>query len=439
MKNELKNNLEFAEHYTTWVNKKNGTFNPILLEKSKEAIDELTVTKFPTKKDEEWRFTNIAPILKTDFAPADNNPTDANEIKDKINNVFLNDFDSYKLVFINGFFREDLSEIKSLPKNVFIGGLEKAVEEIPEIVKQYFGKSVKHNNAFELLNSAFTADGLFVYIPKNTTLKIPIEALFVSNNDENKMILPHNIVIAEENSEATILSNYSDFSDSVKLTNTLTEIYGAKSSRLTYIEIQSENNSSYRIGTTEIEIEESAVFNHFVLTDSGKLVRNNLNAELNGENIEAHFFGFYISKENRHIDNHTFIDHAKPNCFSNEIYKGILEDESKAVFGGRILVRKDSQKTNAFQSNKTILLSDKARIDTKPQLEIYADDVKCTHGATVGQLDKDALFYIVSRGISPERARSMLIKAFANDFLEPIKSDVVKENLNQKIFKAIGE
>ena len=347
--------------------------------------------------------------------------------------------EAHKVVFVNGFFSEKFSDIKNLPENVFIGSLKKASDEIPDIVKKYYGKTLVNQNAFELLNEAFTSDGLFVYIPKNVILELPVEAVFIADNAGGKMISPRNLVIAEENSEVNIFTDYSSSAAETYFTNSITEIFGDKNSRITFLEVQAENNESYRIGTTKMRLKDSALLNHFVLTQSGKLARNNLNAELDGENIEAHFYGFYIAKEKRHIDNHTFIDHAKPNCFSNEIYKGILEDEAKAVFGGRILVRKDSQKTNAFQSNKTILLSDKARIDTKPQLEIYADDVKCTHGATVGQLDKEALFYIISRGISSEAARSMLIKAFANDFLEPIKLDVVKENINNRIFKTIEE
>ncbi len=439
MKNELKTDFKYFGLYADWVKRMNSSYNSLFAAESEAALGKLEKISFPTIKDEDWRFTNVSPILKAGFVPATKNDFSEKTLEGKINAEFYSGLEAHKVVFVNGFFSEQFSDIKNLPENVFIGSLKKASEEIPDIVKKYYGKTLVNQNAFELLNEAFTSDGLFVYIPKNVILELPVEAVFIADNAGGKMISPRNLVIAEENSEVNIFTDYSSSAAEMYFTNSITEIFGDKNSRITFLEVQAENNESYRIGTTKMRLKDSALLNHFVLTQSGKLARNNLNAELDGENIEAHFYGFYIAKEKRHIDNHTFIDHAKPNCFSNEIYKGILEDEAKAVFGGRILVRKDSQKTNAFQSNKTILLSDKARIDTKPQLEIYADDVKCTHGATVGQLDKEALFYIISRGISSEAARSMLIKAFANDFLEPIKLDVVKENINNRIFKTIEE
>ena len=439
MKNELKTDFKYSGLYADWVKRMNSSYNSFFATESEAALGKLEKISFPTTKDEDWRFTNVSPILKAGFLPATKNDSSEKTLEGKIKTGFYSGLEAHKVVFVNGFFNEQFSDIKKLPENVFIGSLKKASEEIPEIVKKYYGKTLVNQNAFELLNESFASDGLFIYIPKNVILELPVEVVFVADNAGGKMISPRNLIVAEENSEVNIFTDYSSSVAETYFTNSITEIFGDKNAHITFLEVQAENNDSYRIGTTKMQLKDSASLNHFVLTQSGKLVRNNLNAELDGENIEAHFYGFYIAKEKRHIDNHTFIDHAKPNCFSNEIYKGILEDEAKAVFGGRILVRKDSQKTNAFQSNKTILLSDKARIDTKPQLEIYADDVKCTHGATVGQLDKEALFYIISRGISPEAARSMLIKAFANDFLEPIKLDVVKENINNRIFNTIEE
>ncbi len=439
MKNDIAEKNIYSELYADWIGVMKEELNPLFAEESEKALAKLVDVKFPTTKDEDWRFTNIAPILKSGFTPAVKNDSADENLNEIINRNYYSELESHKIVFINGFFSEAHSEINELPKDVFIGSLKKAAETIPEIVKKYYGKTVADPGAFDLLNGAFSSDGLFVYVPKNKTVELPLEVIFISNEAGDTIISPHNLIIAEENTEINIFANYFSSEKNAYFTNSITEIFGGEYSRVTFLEIQSEGNEAFRIGTTKLLLKDNALLNHFVLTQSGKLVRNNLNAELAGENIEAHFYGFYIAKEKRHIDNHTFIDHAKPNCFSNEIYKGILEDEAKAVFGGRILVRKDSQKTNAFQSNKTILLSDKARIDTKPQLEIYADDVKCTHGATVGQLDKEALFYIVSRGISPETARSMLIKAFANDFLEPIKNDAVRESINNRIFKAIEE
>lgn len=439
MKKEFETNIKFAGLHPEWEKKMNSGLNQLFADERLSAIDTLKTLRFPTIKDEDWRFTNIKPLLSTDFKPAIKKESNIVGKEDFVNKYLVKDFDYDLLVFENGFIRYEFTKIGDLPEGVFVGALSEAAKLMPEVVSEYFNKSDKEEDAFEVLNKAFVSDGLFVYVPKNKALPRPLQVLQISGGNEKLMVTPRNIVVAEENSEATVIVSYAGVSKSEYFNNSVTEIFGKESSRLSYVEIQSEDENAFQIGSTLVELNDNALFNHYEFTLSGKLVRNNLRAKLNGENIESHYYGFYIGKETRHIDNHTFIDHAKPNCFSNEIYKGILEDKSKAVFGGRILVDKDSQKTNAFQSNKTILLSDDARIDTKPQLEIYADDVKCTHGATVGQLDSEALFYIVSRGISPKEARAMLIKAFANEVLEPIKIEALKNNLTERIFTALGK
>jgi len=438
MNNEYETNIKFAGLHPQWEKEMNSGLNLLFADERLKALDELKTLRFPTIKDEDWRFTNVKPLLNTDFKPAVKKENSIVAKKDFINKYLFEDFDYDLLVFENGFINDNYTKIGDLPEGTFIGALSEAAKIMPEVVSRYFNKSDKVQDAFEVLNKAFVSDGLFVYVPKNKVLPRPLQVLQIAGGKDKLMVSPRNMVVAEENSEATVIVSYSGVSESEYFNNSVTELFAKESSRLSYVEIQSEGKNAFQVGGTFVELNDNAVFNHFEFTLSGKFVRNNLRAKLNGENIESHFYGFYIGKEMQHIDNHTFIDHAKPNCFSNEIYKGILEDKSKAVFGGRILVDKDSQKTNAFQSNKTILLSDDARIDTKPQLEIYADDVKCTHGATVGQLDTEALFYIMSRGISKKEARAMLIKAFANEVLEPIKIEALKNNLTERIFTALG-
>ena len=437
MNKELETNIKFAGFHSQWEKEMNSGLSRLFKNVRLNALEELRVFRFPTTKDEEWRFTNVRSLLNKSFKPAvkkDGNIIDSEKFLGK---YLIGDFDYNLLVFENGFINNQFTKIEDLPEGAFIGSLSDAAKQIPEVVSEYFNKSEKEQDAFEVLNKAYVSDGLFVYLPKNKSLDRPVQVLQIAGGNEKLMVSPRNIIVAEENSEATIIVNYAGASKSEYFNNSVTQIFGKESSRLTYVEIQSEDEKAFQIGHTLVNLNDDAVFNHFEFTLSGKLVRNNLSAKLSGENIESHYYGFYIGKNSQHIDNHTFIDHVKPNCFSNEIYKGILNDKSKAVFGGKILVDKDSQKTNAFQSNKTILLSDEARIDTKPQLEIYADDVKCTHGATVGQLDEEALFYIVSRGISKDEARSMLINAFANDILNPIKIDALKNNLTERILTTL--
>jgi Fe-S cluster assembly protein SufD len=431
MKNDFEINERFAEIYRDYVRQNS-------IEPNETALALLAKTKFPTLKDEEWRFTNVAPILKKNFEPTTKEDKARGDLREKINRARLLDSGAL-LVFENGFLNEELSDLSELPEGAVVGGLANAKKENPELVGKFLGKAIKNKNAFEILNGLFATDGAFVYIPKNTAVEKPISVVFVNGAEGNpKMISPRNIIALEENAEAKVIFSYNGEGEEYFL-NYATEVFAGENASLQLYEFKNESDAAFHIGSTESSLAENANYNHYEFDLSGKLVRNNLTADLDGENIECHFYGFYVAKENRHADNHTYINHNKPNCFSNEIYKGILDDEAKAVFSGKILVAKDAQKTNAYQSNKTILLSDTARIDTKPQLEIYADDVKCTHGATVGQLDSEMLFYIVSRGIPEDTARTLLIKAFAADVIEGVKLEELKDAINEKILKAIDE
>ena len=259
--------------------------------------------------------------------------------------------------------------------------------------------------------------------------------LNIASNINKPLVQPRNIVIAEANTEANIITEYVGTEKSEYFTNILTDISVDENSHITFFKLQNESNAAYHIDKTEIIQKASSVFNHFSLSFGSRIARNDINTKLDGENIETHLYGLYLGNEEQHIDHHTFIDHAKPNCMSNELYKGILDDKAHGVFSGKILVNQIAQKTNAFQSNKSVLLSDEASIDAKPQLEIYADDVKCSHGATVGKLDEQAYFYIRSRGVSAESARSMLIRAFIDDVVSEIKIDQLKEKVSDTIFE----
>lgn len=399
-----------------------------------EALSKFRNIDFPSLKDEEWKYTNVNPILKNGFTPAKEINISA-ELKENIENKMFCGFGCHRLVFVNGIFSEELSALKPLPEGVIINSLRKTIKENPAVVREHFPSFSSDSNAFNLLNTIFSLDGLFVYLPKGKAVEMPVQVLYLNGND-NEMFLssPKNFIAAEEGSRIDIIMNYAGISDNSYFSNIMTEVTAGKNAAVNIYKIQNENENSYHIEKVNAVQGESSLFNHYSISFGGSIVRNDINSSLNGENCECHYYGLYLGNNKQHIDNHTFVDHAKPNCMSNELYKGILDGNSRGVFNGKIMVRPDAQKTNAYQSNKTILLSDKAIIDTKPQLEIFADDVKCSHGATIGRLDETAYFYIRSRGVPAEFAKSMLIRAFANDVIESIKIQELKDKLNHMIF-----
>lgn len=399
------------------------------------AKQDFNLSEFPTKKNEEWKYTNISPILKHEFIPS---PliSDKSEINIKIDSYKIPDLETHLLVFINGIFNSELSEIVDLPEGAIVDSFYNQIRSNFDFIKDHISNDSSKENSFNLLNNSFTYDGLVVYIPKGKVIEKPIHVLNIATSDENKtLIQPRNIIVAEENAEAKIISEYIGLTNLEYFTNILTEISVDENANVTFYKIQNETNNAFHIDKTDIVQKGSSVFNHFSLSFGSKIARNDINTKLDGENIELHLFGLYLGNEDQHIDHHTFIDHAKPNCESNELYKGILDDNARGVFSGKILVNQIAQKTNAFQSNKSVLLSDSASIDAKPQLEIYADDVKCSHGATVGKLDEEAFFYIRSRGVPEESAKSMLIRAFVEDVVGEIKIDSLKEKVNHTIFE----
>lgn len=428
----------YVQNFQTFESKLNGQSKTFLHDIRKDALDKLKVLHFPTIKDEDWKYTNVAPLMKDNFQ--------VSETLNKVNvdeefiykNSFI-DFDYDRVVFVNGKFDESLSVVGELPKGVVIGSLAKAINENSDIVKNYIGKYTKTENAFNAVNHAYSTDGLFVHIPKGKMLERPIQVFFVNGSDEEKVLsVPRNLIVAEEGTAGKIIMNYNGIGSNPYFTNTLTEVHNAENSNIDVIKVQNEKEDSFHIDRTDSYQEKGSIFNHYSFAFGAALSRTDVNSKLDDENIECHFYGLYLGKENQHIDHHTFVDHAKPNCESNEVYKGILDGKSRGVFNGQILVRQDAQKTNAYQSNKTVLLSDEATIDTKPQLEIFADDVKCSHGATVGRLDEEAYFYIVSRGVPHQMAQSMLLHAFAADVIEAVNIEPVREQLNHKLFEKLN-
>ena len=399
---------------------------------------ELRDFKLPTTKNEEWKYTNVAPIMKNNYVLGASLGYE-NHLSTVLHDFFFQDFDYYKVVFINGIFAGELSDLTGLERLSTIIPLSNFQKNNSELLSRHLNKYSTIDNGFNEINNSLSSNGLVVFVPKGKVVDKPIQVLYLNGDKtENVLSVPKNLIIAEENAQVSIIANYHGIEGKEYLTNIVTEVYAGKNSIVDLYKIQSEEENSYHIEKVQAYQEANSLFNHYNFTFGGSITRNDINTCLNDENIESHFYGLYLAHKKQHVDNHTYVDHAKPNCMSNELYKGILDGESRGVFNGKIMVRRDAQKTNAYQSNKAVLLSKSAVIDTKPQLEIFADDVKCSHGAAVGQLDENSEFYIKSRGIPQDIAKSMLIRAFAADVIEKIKIDELREQINHLVFEHLN-
>ncbi|MBU1678366.1 MAG: Fe-S cluster assembly protein SufD [Bacteroidetes bacterium] len=439
-KNLLHDNAKnwYKEKFIEFENNLNGEKLLPIHQLRKDAVEKFDELDFPTLKNEEWKYTNIDSILKKKFTPSVNKVEFRFTEKDVSENKFSG-FDHYLMVFDNGIFNESLSNIDELQNGVTAGSLKEIAKSNFNVVEKYFKSSRKYCTAFDVLNISYTSDGAVIIIGDGIVVDKPIQIIYL-NGSENESLLtqPRNLIVVGKNSSVRIIQNFVGNTGSEYFSNVITEVYADENAVVDVCKIQNESESAFHIERVQTVQKRNSVFTHHNFSFGGKLVRNDINSELCGENIETNYNGLYLANNNQHVDNHTFVDHAEPNCQSNEVYKGILDKNSKGVFNGKILVRQKAQKTNAYQSNKTVLLSEHATIDTKPQLEIYADDVKCSHGATVGHLDDAAYFYIRSRGIPANVAKSMLIRAFANDVVDKVKISPLQDQLNHMIFNHLN-
>lgn len=409
----------------------------------KAAIARFAELGFPTTRDEEWKYTDVTPLAKVPFKPVLGYKLDGLTKRGLEQFVPLcgRNLQWNRLVFVNGHFSKDLSSISSLPLGVKMESLADAMRSDYEMVSQYLARYARYDdNAFTALNTAFLQDGVFIYIPNGTVIEAPIHLLFLSTGLETEFLThPRNLIVIGKNSQATIIESHMSLANNTYFSNAVAEIVLGENSVIEYDKLQNESDRSFHIGTTQVHQGRNSNFTSNSVSLGGTLVRNNLTAVLDGEGSECTLNGLYLTTGEQHIDNHTTIDHAKPHCNSHELYKGILTGKSRGVFSGKIIVRKDAQKTDAKQTNKNLVLSDDATIDTKPQLEIFANDVKCTHGATIGQLDEEAIFYIRSRGVALNTARDMLIYAFASDVINRIKVEPIREHLNHMLFTRLRQ
>jgi Fe-S cluster assembly protein SufD len=395
----------------------------------REAFRRFEDLGFPTTRQEEWRFTNVKRIAETAFTLAEiPAPLSRQTIS-----PFVLDEDYLRLVFVNGHCVRELSATGATPRGAVVSSLSAALVDHPALIEDHLGQLASDDNAcFAALNSAFIRDGAFVHVPRGVVVERPIHLLFISTDNSSPTAShPRNLIIAQRDTQATIIESYVGLNDGVYLTNAVTEVSVAENAVVDHCKLQQESADGYHVATTQVRQQRASRFSSHYFSLGGQLVRNEVNVTLDDEGCECTLNGLYIAAGDQHMDSRTRIDHAKPHCNSHELYKGILDDRAKGVFNGIIYVHPDAQKTDAKQSNRVLLLSDDAVIDTKPQLEIYADDVKCTHGATVGQIDETALYYLRSRGIYEDLARSLLVYAFANEIASALPLEAVRENVER--------
>ena len=363
-----------------------------------EAIKQFESIGFPSKKLENWKYTSLKNLLNTDYSvlPEINNVLEFKNIR----KYLIDDIDSYKIIFVDGKYCSHLSETTHEGMDICILSAALTQSKYELIIENYFNK-IALKDGITSLNTAFSNEGAFIHIPKNKFVEKPIQIIhFSTGNEASLMFQPRNMIVVDENSQVQIIERHQSLSENKVFTNSVTEIYADKKSIIDYYKIQNDNLQASLIDNTYVNQQRNSIFSMHTFSFGNELVRNNLNISQNDEFIETIIKGVTIIGNKQHVDHNTLIQHNKPNCNSHQDYKGIYDNKSTGVFNGKIIVDKQAQKTNAFQSNNNVLLSDKATINAKPQLEIYADDVKCSHGCTVGQLDKNALFYLKSIPIS---------------------------------------
>jgi len=405
----------------------NGEASSAFHQKKRAALAEFDKLGFPTTRNEEWKYSNVKDLTSVLYnfnADSSITPADLEDLK-------IPSQEANILYFVNGHYKAELSVLVSSASQIIIDSLQEAYKKDPVLVNSYFNELMKdENDAFSALNTAFAHDGVFIHIPDNQTVEHPVILRFVSDaRVQNVGSQPRNIIAVGRNAHVKVAEAYRTLGNERSFTNTVTEIFVSEDAGVEYYKVQNESENAYHIGTTKVKMLDRSQFYSGTVTLNGRFTRNNLNIILDGERCEAHMYGLYFPDGIQHVDNHTVADHRKPNSESNELYKGILRDRSKGVFNGKIFVRPDAQKTNAFQSCKNIVLSTEATMNTKPQLEIFADDVKCSHGTTTGQIDEEALFYMRSRGISRSEAMALLMFAFCADVISQIRIDSIREYL----------
>ena len=401
------------------------------------AMDRFATVGFPSSRDEEWRFTPVSPIAQTDFRPA----APAKLTRSALQPFLFGHPEWPQLVFVNGKFAPDLSVLPSLPLGVRLGNLATALAGDTTLLERHLTRhAAPETTPFAALNTAFIRDGALVYVPVDTALDRPVHLLFVTSPDAGGTVAhPRNLIIVERGAKASVVESYVSLAGGATyFTNAVTEVVSGEDAWTEHTRIQRESERAYHVGLTHVDQARGSHYRSFTLAMGGAIARLNLHVRLNAPGIETLMYGLYLTHGDQLVDNHTAIYHDHPECNSWEVYKGVLDDRSRAVFNGKVFVKPEAQKTDAKQTNRNLLLSSGAKVDTKPQLEIFADDVKCTHGATVGFLDPAALFYLRSRGLPPAVARKVLTYAFAGEVVNEVALEPVRRELDRLVLARLG-
>ena len=401
------------------------------------SFDNFKKLEIPSTKNEEWLHTDLSKVLNDNYSFQLEPP----KIEYNIDDFFKCDvpqLDTHMFVVVNGWFPQNLKLINEYKGGLIIGSLAEAKKVYPDLVKKHYSKYTDNSiDSMSALNTAFAKDGIFIYVPENLIIDKTIQIVFISYSTDDIIIQHRNLIVAEKNSQVKVVICDHSLHFNKSFTNAATEIFVGENANVDYYKLQNSSNNTSQNTITNVYQNKNSNFLSNVISLHGGFIRNNINVKFNGEGCNSSLYGLYLCDKDQHVDNHTFIDHAFHNCTSEEKYKGILDDKAKGVFRGKILVRPNAQKTQAFQSNNNILSSDEATINSEPQLEIYADDVKCSHGSTVGQLDQEAMFYLRSRGIGYDEARMMLMYTFAAEIIDKIKIEPLKERMNDLVSKRL--
>jgi len=410
---------------------------PILNSERQAAIENFNLLGLPDVKNEKYKYSKIEPLFTQDFekyfAPKN--------ITFKVDDIFrcdIPEIGTELALILNGFYLPKGNKINKLDNGMIYGSLSEAAIKYPEIVSKHYN-TVADNTGEGLvaLNTAFVQDGIFIYVPKGVEIDRPLQIINLLMSDENLLVQYRNLIILEESSKASVVVCDHTLSAQKFLSNVVTEIVVKPNATLDFVKMQNEHNDCTQLSHVYIKQQKDSTVTTNTISLHGGFIRNNLNALLDDEGCENNSYGLYLTDRTQHIDNYSFIDHAKPHCISSELFKGILDDQATGAFNGRILVRKDAQQTQAFQANNNLLLTADAKMNTKPQLEIYADDVKCSHGATVGQLDMEAKFYMQTRGIGEKEAKLLLMFGFAHEVVKKISIDPLRDRIDDLVNKRL--
>jgi len=410
---------------------------PAVIKNREEAFSRFSKVGFPHKKLEGWRNTDLTDTLDRDYTTMFK-PGHGDLSIEQVFKCNIHDLETDQISLLNGWFIDTKNPLQVHDNGVIAGSLAAAMESYPEIFETHYGKYVDtEKDSFQALNTAFAQDGFFIYVPDNVVVEKPMQMVSIINWEQELFIQTRNLVIMGKNSSMTMVHCDDSTNQEAMFKNAVTEVFLDEGARLEHYKLQNLNNQSSLMNSTWFRQMKDSSLKSNAITLNGGLIRNFTNTVLDGEGASAEIYGVYLMDGTQHVDNQVVVDHAKPNCYSEELFKGILDDESSAAFNGHILVRKDAQQTNAFQNNKNILMTDTARANAKPFLEIYADDVKCSHGATVGQLDPEAMFYLRQRGICEANARLLLLYAFAGEIVDKVSIEALKVRVDDMIRKRL--